>query len=287
MDKDPATPFLIGRGILATANAVIDYKKSKIAVGEGVTRSIFRVKEISLDDEEIPYWTILGKEESYKPRPSTDGVGALSLFMLRNTLWNTICLGNGNWPEMSYSTRLKTSGSRKSRNAQRMPKPIECFKHINQSRMGINALCIQLGAFSQLCTPSVCALHTQLVMHSVSMYFTHSTSYALSQYVLYALSQLCTQYVCALRIQLCTQSVCALRTQSACALRTQSACALRTQSACALRTQSACVLRTQSVCDLRTQSACALRTQSVCALRAQYCAYALNQCFIFQFLLSH
>ncbi|GJU75904.1 hypothetical protein Tco_1272974 [Tanacetum coccineum] len=81
--------------------------------------------------------------------------------------------------------------------------------------MGINALCIQSGAFSQLCTQSVCAL-----------------LYALSQYVLYALNQLCTQ-------SLCTQSVCALRTQSACALRTQSACALRTQSACALRTQSA------------------------------------------------
>ncbi|GJZ03224.1 hypothetical protein Tco_0521185 [Tanacetum coccineum] len=109
MDKDPATPLLIGRGFLATSNAVIDCKKAKIVVGEGVTRSIFRVKEISLDDEEIPYWTTLGKEESYKPRPSTDGVGALPLFMLRNTLWNTICPGNGNWPEMSYSTRLKTS----------------------------------------------------------------------------------------------------------------------------------------------------------------------------------
>ncbi|GJW03428.1 MAK10-like protein [Tanacetum coccineum] len=41
MDKDPATPLLVGRGFLATASAVIDCKNAKIAVGEGVTRSIF------------------------------------------------------------------------------------------------------------------------------------------------------------------------------------------------------------------------------------------------------
>nr|GEX80217.1 hypothetical protein [Tanacetum cinerariifolium] len=52
MEKDPATLLLIGRGFLATANSIIDYKKAKIAVGEGVTRSIFRVKEINLGEEE-------------------------------------------------------------------------------------------------------------------------------------------------------------------------------------------------------------------------------------------
>ncbi|GJV50913.1 MAK10-like protein [Tanacetum coccineum] len=52
IDKDPATPLFIGRGFLATANAVIDCRKSKIAVGEGVTRSIFGVKEIDLGEEE-------------------------------------------------------------------------------------------------------------------------------------------------------------------------------------------------------------------------------------------
>ncbi|GJX08003.1 putative reverse transcriptase domain-containing protein [Tanacetum coccineum] len=75
MDKDPAIPLLIGIGFLATANAVIDYKKAKIAVGEGVTRSIFRVKETDLGEEEVPYWTTLEKRESYTPRPSTDGIG--------------------------------------------------------------------------------------------------------------------------------------------------------------------------------------------------------------------
>ncbi|GJV19417.1 hypothetical protein Tco_1368437, partial [Tanacetum coccineum] len=74
MDKDPAIPLLVGRGFLATASAVIDYKKARIAVGEGVTRSVFGVKEITLDDEEIPHWTTLGKQESYGPRPSADGI---------------------------------------------------------------------------------------------------------------------------------------------------------------------------------------------------------------------
>ncbi|GJY10924.1 MAK10-like protein [Tanacetum coccineum] len=39
MKKDPDTPLLIGRGFLATDNAVIDYRMAKIAVGEGITIS--------------------------------------------------------------------------------------------------------------------------------------------------------------------------------------------------------------------------------------------------------
>ncbi|GKA60938.1 MAK10-like protein [Tanacetum coccineum] len=75
MEKDPATLLLVGRGFLATASAVIDCKKAKIAVGEGATRLIFRVKEIDLGDEEVPYWTTLEKRESYTPRPSTYEIG--------------------------------------------------------------------------------------------------------------------------------------------------------------------------------------------------------------------
>ncbi|GKE33549.1 hypothetical protein Tco_1452871 [Tanacetum coccineum] len=60
MEKDPATPLLIGRGFLATASAVMDCRKAKIAVREGVTRLIFGVKEINLGDKKIPYWTTLG-----------------------------------------------------------------------------------------------------------------------------------------------------------------------------------------------------------------------------------
>ncbi|GJY94741.1 MAK10-like protein [Tanacetum coccineum] len=59
MKKDPETPLLVGRGFLATANAVIDCRKAKITVGKGITRSIFRVKEIDLGEEEAPYWITL------------------------------------------------------------------------------------------------------------------------------------------------------------------------------------------------------------------------------------
>ncbi|GJT73167.1 RuBisCO large subunit-binding protein subunit beta, chloroplastic [Tanacetum coccineum] len=59
MKKDPETPLLVGRGFLATANAVIDC------------------------EEEPPYWTILGKRESYKPRPSSDGVGVQTPYYAR------------------------------------------------------------------------------------------------------------------------------------------------------------------------------------------------------------
>ncbi|GJV27525.1 MAK10-like protein [Tanacetum coccineum] len=83
MKKDPETPLLVGRGFLATANAVIDCRKAKIAVGEGITRSVFGVKGVDLGEEEAPYWTTVGKRESYKPRPSSDGIGAQTPFYVR------------------------------------------------------------------------------------------------------------------------------------------------------------------------------------------------------------
>ncbi|GJV92665.1 MAK10-like protein [Tanacetum coccineum] len=55
MKKDPDTPLLVVRGFLATANAVINYRKAKIAVEEGITRSVFGVKGIKLGQEEAPY----------------------------------------------------------------------------------------------------------------------------------------------------------------------------------------------------------------------------------------
>nr|GEU47693.1 hypothetical protein [Tanacetum cinerariifolium] len=55
MKKDPETPLLVGREFLTTANAVIDYKMAKIAVGEGITRSVFDVKGVDLSEEEAPY----------------------------------------------------------------------------------------------------------------------------------------------------------------------------------------------------------------------------------------
>ncbi|GJW46071.1 MAK10-like protein [Tanacetum coccineum] len=55
MKKDPETPLLVGRGFLATANAVIDCRMAKIAVGGGITRSVFGVKGVDLGEEEAPY----------------------------------------------------------------------------------------------------------------------------------------------------------------------------------------------------------------------------------------
>ncbi|GKE88701.1 MAK10-like protein [Tanacetum coccineum] len=83
MKKDPETPLLVGRGFLATANAVIDCRMAKVAVGEGITRSVFDVKRVNLGEEEAPYWTTLGKRELYKPRPSSDGVGARTPYYAR------------------------------------------------------------------------------------------------------------------------------------------------------------------------------------------------------------
>ncbi|GKD00979.1 MAK10-like protein [Tanacetum coccineum] len=71
MEKDPTCPLLVGRGFLATASVVIDCKKAKIAVEEGITRSMFGVKEIG-----PPYWTTIARRKSYDLRPSTNDICA-------------------------------------------------------------------------------------------------------------------------------------------------------------------------------------------------------------------
>ncbi|GJZ64143.1 MAK10-like protein [Tanacetum coccineum] len=55
MKKDPETPLLVGRGFLATANAVIDCRMAKIAVGEGIDMSVFSVKGVDLGAQ-TPYY---------------------------------------------------------------------------------------------------------------------------------------------------------------------------------------------------------------------------------------
>ncbi|GJQ97790.1 hypothetical protein Tco_0008929 [Tanacetum coccineum] len=85
MEKDHICPLLVRRGFLVIASAVIDYKKAKIAVGECITRIIFEVKEIDLGIKDVPYWTTIGKRESYEPRPSTDGIGAIPINLKGNT----------------------------------------------------------------------------------------------------------------------------------------------------------------------------------------------------------
>ncbi|GJW21031.1 reverse transcriptase domain-containing protein [Tanacetum coccineum] len=65
MKKDPKTPLLVGRGFLATANAIIDCRMAKIAVGKGITISVFGVKRVDLGEEEASYWTTLGKRNHF------------------------------------------------------------------------------------------------------------------------------------------------------------------------------------------------------------------------------
>ncbi|GJS20180.1 reverse transcriptase domain-containing protein [Tanacetum coccineum] len=88
MEKEPACPLLVGRGFLATSNAVINCKKAKIAVGERLTRSIFGVKELDFGDDNEPYWTTIGKRESYKPQTSEDGIGAQPSYYAKRDFWN-------------------------------------------------------------------------------------------------------------------------------------------------------------------------------------------------------
>ncbi|GJR77956.1 hypothetical protein Tco_0090321 [Tanacetum coccineum] len=79
LDKDPETPFLVGRGFIATANAVIDCRMAKIAVGEGITRKDFldchlpEEWEISRDVELNPFKDTLVFRRMDKPPKNRDG----------------------------------------------------------------------------------------------------------------------------------------------------------------------------------------------------------------------
>ncbi|GJW78449.1 MAK10-like protein [Tanacetum coccineum] len=52
MEIEPTCPLLEGRGFLATTNAELDF-----------------------GEDNVPYWTTIGKRESYKPQTSKDGIG--------------------------------------------------------------------------------------------------------------------------------------------------------------------------------------------------------------------
>ncbi|GJV63731.1 MAK10-like protein [Tanacetum coccineum] len=67
MKKDPETPLLVGRGFLATANSVIDCRMTKIAVGEGITRSVFGVKGVDLGAKP-PYYASKDFLDYHLPR---------------------------------------------------------------------------------------------------------------------------------------------------------------------------------------------------------------------------
>ncbi|GJW30567.1 MAK10-like protein [Tanacetum coccineum] len=99
-EREPTCHLLVGRGFLATANVVIDYKKAKIAAGEGLTRSIFGVRELDFGEENVPYWTTIGKRESYKTRTSEDDIGARPLTLQKETFETIIYPKSGKLLEM-------------------------------------------------------------------------------------------------------------------------------------------------------------------------------------------
>ncbi|GJV53330.1 MAK10-like protein [Tanacetum coccineum] len=72
-----------------------DFYKSQNSGRRRITRSIFRVKGVDLGEEEAPYWTTLGKRESYKPRPSSDGIGAQTPYYVRKDFLD--CYLPGEW----------------------------------------------------------------------------------------------------------------------------------------------------------------------------------------------
>ncbi|GJS07877.1 hypothetical protein Tco_0364673 [Tanacetum coccineum] len=74
---------------------LIDCRKAKIAIGEGITRSVLGVKGVDLGKEEAPYWTTVGKRESYKPRSRSDGIGAQTPYYARKDFLD--CHLPGEW----------------------------------------------------------------------------------------------------------------------------------------------------------------------------------------------
>ncbi|GKA18452.1 hypothetical protein Tco_0698367 [Tanacetum coccineum] len=88
MKKDLETPLLVGRGFLATANAVIDCRMAKIAVGEGITREW----EIARDAEINPFKDVLVF------RRMDEFLGAIPI-NLKSNMWESEDLINNpiNW----------------------------------------------------------------------------------------------------------------------------------------------------------------------------------------------
>ncbi|GJZ41828.1 hypothetical protein Tco_0588714 [Tanacetum coccineum] len=57
--------------------------------------SLGRYLEVDLSEEEAPYWTTLEKRESYKPWPSSDGVGAQTPYYAKKDFLD--CHFPGEW----------------------------------------------------------------------------------------------------------------------------------------------------------------------------------------------
>ncbi|GJU58673.1 hypothetical protein Tco_1236439 [Tanacetum coccineum] len=70
------------------------------AIAYAVKMSYRVIKGVELREEEAPYWTTLGKRESYKPRPSSDGIGAKPPYYARKDFLDCHLPENGKFLEM-------------------------------------------------------------------------------------------------------------------------------------------------------------------------------------------
>ncbi|GJZ87347.1 MAK10-like protein [Tanacetum coccineum] len=101
MEKDPATSLLVGRGFLASVSIVIDYRKAKIAVGEGVTstdgigaRPLYYTKKDFMDYHFPEEWEI-ARDAELNPfkdvlvfRNMVEFLGVISINLKRN-MWES------------------------------------------------------------------------------------------------------------------------------------------------------------------------------------------------------
>nr|GEU77766.1 hypothetical protein [Tanacetum cinerariifolium] len=73
------------------------------------TRLVFGVKETGLGKEEAPYWNTLSKRESYKPRPSSDGIGSQTPHYVRKEFITCHLLGEWEMARDAEINPLRTS----------------------------------------------------------------------------------------------------------------------------------------------------------------------------------
>ncbi|GJY39920.1 hypothetical protein Tco_0426284 [Tanacetum coccineum] len=91
--KDPETLLLVGRGIPRNAMQLLDHWMSNIVVGEIIISLVFCVKGegMRFGDEDSTYWTTrlyVKMRKSYKPCPSSDGVGTQIPYYARKDFLN-------------------------------------------------------------------------------------------------------------------------------------------------------------------------------------------------------
>ncbi|GJU67154.1 MAK10-like protein [Tanacetum coccineum] len=88
MKKDHEPPLLVRRGFLVAVNAVIDCRMAKIAVGERINRSVFRVKGVDLDCHLPREWEN-ARDDELNPFKDTLVFGRMVEINLKSNMWKS------------------------------------------------------------------------------------------------------------------------------------------------------------------------------------------------------